>query len=137
MKKIISLLLTVVLALSLTGCSSENEKVSLSVLCVNTDYSRNFIRTIQNRFPDVDLQIEYFASANNTTEYIARLLASGNGPDIVYTGTVFEEELQKERLLDLSVYDFAAQYSVSIMNQRDVDGAVYLLPGTYSVFSML
>ncbi len=137
MKKIISLLLTVILALPLTGCSPKNEKVSFSVLCVNTDYSRNFIRTIQARFPEVDLQIEYFAAANNTTEYIVRLLENENEPDIVYVGAVFEEELQKEHLLDLSVYDFAARYSVSIMNQRDVDGAVYMLPGTYSVFSML
>ncbi len=145
MKKLISLWLTVIMVISLTACGSltgsddipDNAEASLSVLCVNTDYSRNFIRTIQTRFPEVDLQIEYFAAANNTSEYIVRLLESGNGPDIVYTGTVFEKELQKEYLLDLSVYDFAGRYSVSIMNQRDVDGAIYLLPGTYSVFSML
>ncbi len=145
MKKLISLCLTVIMVISLTACGSltgsddipDKSEASLSVLCVNTDYSRNFIRTIQTRFPEVDLQIEYFAAANNTSEYIVRLLESGNGPDIVYTGTVFEEELQKEYLLDLSVYDFAGRYSVSIMNQRDVDGAIYLLPGTYSVFSML
>ncbi len=145
MKKLISLCLTVIIVISLTACGSltgsddipDNAEASLSVLCVNTDYSRNFIRTIQTRFPEVDLQIEYFAAANNTSEYIVRLLESGSGPDIVYTGTVFEEELQKEYLLDLSVYDFAGRYSVSIMNQRDVDGAIYLLPGTYSVFSML
>lgn len=70
----ISLFLTVVLAISLTGCSSKDEKVSLSVLCVNTDYSRNFIRTIQTLFPDVDVQIEYYAAINNTSEHIARLL---------------------------------------------------------------
>ncbi len=85
----------------------------------------------------MNLQIEYYAAANNTSEYIVRLLKSRNDPDIVYTGTVFEEELQKEYLLDLSAYDFAGRYSVSIMNQRDVDGALYLLPGTFSVFSML
>ena len=43
----------------------------------------------------------------------------------------------KDGQLDLSTYDFAGLYSVSIMNQRDVDGALYMLPGTYSVFSML
>ena len=145
MKKLISLCLTLILVFSLTACdaqstsgdASDNSKVSLSVLCVNTDYSRNFVRTIQERFPEVDFQVEYYAALNNTSDYIIRLLTSGNGPDIVYTGTIFEDNLQKEHLLDLSVYDFAGRYSVSIMNQRDVDGAVYMLPGTYSVFSML
>lgn len=146
MKKLISLCLTAILVISLTACGSmsnpnsahsDEENVCLSVLCVNTDYSRNFIRTIQTHFPDVELQVEYYAAPNNTSEYIVRLLESGNGPDIVYTGTLFEDNLQKEYLLDLSVYDFAGRYSVSIMNQRDVDGAIYMLPGTYSVFSML
>jgi len=111
--------------------------VSLSVLGVNSDYSRNFIRTIQTRFPDVQLQVEYYAAPNNASGYVERLIESGNFPDIVFSGALLKEEMQKEYLLDLSSYDFASLYSVSIMNQRDVDGALYMLPGTYSVFSML
>ncbi len=146
MRKLISLFLTVILVISLTACNtgsnphnapSDEEKVCLSVLCVNTDYSRNFIRAIQTRFPDVELEVEYYAAPNNPSGYVDRLIESGNAPDIVYTGALLKEELQKEYLLDLSVYDFADKYSVSIMNQRDVDGALYMLPGTYSVFSML
>ncbi len=139
MKELISLCLAAVLVLSLTACgtSSEEEKVSLSVLCINTDYSRNFIRTIESRFPDVMLEIEYYAAPNNASGYIDRLLESGNAPDIVYRGALLKEDLQKQYLLDLSAYDFAGRYSVSILNQRDVDGALYMLPGTYSVFSML
>lgn len=146
MKKLISFCLTVLLVLSLTACDStsdpndtpsDEETVCLSVLGVNTDYSRNFIRTIQTHFPDVKLQVEYYAASNNASGYADRLLESGNGPDIVFAGALLKEELQKKYLLDLSVYDFAGQYSVSIMNQRDVDGALYMLPGTYSVFSML
>ena len=146
MKKLISLCLTVVLLLSLTGCGSvskpkpapsDEEPVRLSVLCINSDYSRNFIRTIQTHFPDVQLQVEYYAAPNNASGYVERLIESGNSPDIVYTGALLQENLQKEYLLDLSTYDFAGLYSVSIMNQRDVDGALYMLPGTYSVFSML
>ncbi len=146
MKRLISLCLMVILVISLTACdtglnpdntSSDEEKVCLSVLCVNTDYSRNFIRAIQTHFPDVELEVEYYAAPNNPSGYVERLIESGNAPDIVYTGAILQEELQKEYLLDLSAYDFASKYSVSIMNQRDVDGALYMLPGTYSVFSML
>lgn len=145
MKKLISFCLTIILVLSLTACGSVknsndeygDEMVSLSVLCVNTDYSRNFIRAIQTHFPDVKLLVEYYAAPNNPSCYVDRLIESGNAPDIVYSGALLKEELQKEYLLDLSVYDFASRYSVSIMNQRDVDGALYMLPGTYSVFSML
>lgn len=144
MKKLISLCLMVVLVLSLTACGSPSnpapsgeEPVRLSVLCINSDYSRNFIRAIQTHFPDVQLQIEYYAAPNNASGYVERIIESGNSPDIVYSGALLQEELQKEYLLDLSSYDFAGLYSVSIMNQRDVDGALYMLPGTYSVFSML
>jgi len=144
MKKLISLCLTAVLFISLTACNSkpnsttsDEEDVCLNVLCVNTDYSRNFIRTIQTHFPDVKLQVEYYAAPNNASGYVERLIESGNAPDIVYSGVILKEEMQKNYLLDLSVYDFAAQYSVSIINQRDIDGALYMLPGTYSVFSML
>ncbi|XCP85478.1 extracellular solute-binding protein [Roseburia hominis] len=146
MKKLISFCLTVLLVLSFTACDStsdpnntpsEEENVCLSVLGINTDYSRNFIQVIQAHFPDVKLQVEYYAAPNNGSGYVDRLLESGNGPDIVYSGALLKEELQKKYLLDLSSYDFAGQYSVSIMNQRDIDGALYMLPGTYSVFSML
>ena len=146
MKKLISLCLTVLLVISLTACGSmsnpnntpsNEENVCLSVLCVNTDYSRNFVRVVQTHFPDVELQVEYYAAPNNPSGYVDRLIESGNAPDIIYAGAILREELQKEYLLDLSAYDFAGQYSVSIMNQRDVDGALYMLAGTYSVFSML
>ena len=116
---------------------SDKKKVSLSVLCVNTDYSQNFVRTIQKHFSDVDLQVEYHGASNNPSGYIDRMVESGNAPDIVYSGAILREDLQKNYLLDLSAYDFAGRYSVSIINQRDVDGALYMLPGTYSVFSML
>ncbi len=146
MKRLISLFLTVILIFSLVSCDSEpdkgskssgGEKVGLSVICINTDYSRNFIRTIQNHFPDVELDAEYHSAAINPSGYVNRMIESGNTPDIVYSGALLEEDLQKNYLLDLSAYDFAGQYSISIMNQRDVDGALYMLPGTYSVFSML
>lgn len=146
MKKLISFLLTAAIAFSFAACGSTKEpnnapsdkkKVSLSVLCVNTDYSRNFVRTIQEHFPDVDLQVEYHGASNNPSGYIERMVESGNASDIVYSGPILREDLQKNYLLDLSAYDFAGKYSVSIINQRDVDGALYMLPGTYSVFSML
>lgn len=146
MKKFISFLLAAAIVFSLAACGSVKEpdsapsdkkKVSLSVLCVNTDYSQNFVRTIQKHFPDVDLQVEYHGASNNPSGYIDRMVESGNAPDIVYSGAILREDLQKNYLLDLSAYDFAGRYSVSIINQRDVDGALYMLPGTYSVFSML
>ena len=144
MKKFISFLLAAAIVFSLAACGSVKEpdsapsdKKKVSVLCVNTDYSQNFVRTIQKHFSDVDLQVEYHGASNNPSGYIDRMVESGNAPDIVYSGAILREDLQKNYLLDLSAYDFAGRYSVSIINQRDVDGALYMLPGTYSVFSML
>lgn len=125
MKKFISFLLAAAIVFSLAACGSVKEpdsapsdkkKVSLSVLCVNTDYSQNFVRTIQKHFSDVDLQVEYHGASNNPSGYIDRMVESGNAPDIVYSGAILREDLQKNYLLDLSAYDFAGRYSVSIIN---------------------
>lgn len=103
MKKFISFLLAAAIVFSLAACGSVKEpdsapsdkkKVSLSVLCVNTDYSQNFVRTIQKHFSDVDLQVEYHGASNNPSGYIDRMVESGNAPDIVYSGAILREDLQ-------------------------------------------
>ena len=130
---------------SVTGCSGKtsdsigsdnDETVALNLLEINNDYFRNFTQAVKNSNPDMPLNIEYY-SGPNPTGYITQELASSDPPDIVYFSNIPSEGFQKKYLLDISRYDFLQNYNISMVNQRDVDGALYLLPANYSIMSMM
>ncbi len=144
-KKIAAVSLCAAMLLSITACGSrtpdssgsgDDEAVTLNILEINNDYFRNFTQAVKSSAPDMPLNIEYY-SGFNPSGYISRRLASSDPPDIVYFSMIPTEEFQKEYLLDISGYDFLKNYNVSMVNQRDVDGAVYVLPANYSIFCMM
>lgn len=137
--------LCVAMLFSITACdgktpnssgSGDDEAVALNLLEVNNNYFRNFTQAVKNSVPDIPLNIEYY-SGSNPSGYIEQKLASQDPPDIVYFSGMPSAEFQKKYLLDLSGYDFLENYNLSIVNQRDVDGAVYSLPANYSIICMM
>ncbi len=144
LKKLAAVWLCAAMLLPVTACGgkapnpsgSGDEAVTLNLLEVNNNYFRNFTQAVRNSAPDMPLNIEYY-SGSNPSGYINQKLASSDPPDIVYFSMIPTEEFQKEYLLDLSGYDFLKNYNVSMVNQRDVDGAVYVLPANYSIYCML
>lgn len=144
LKKLAVLSLCAVMLLSLAACGgktasapgSGDEAAALRLLEVNNNYFRNFTQAVRNSAPDMPLDIEYY-SGTNPTGYINQRLASQNPPDIVYLSGMPSAEFQQKYLMDLSGYDFLKNYNLSLVNQRDVDGAVYLLPANYSIICML
>ncbi len=145
LKKLSAVCLCAAMLLSIAACggkapnssgSGDDEAVALNILEVNNDYFRNFTKAVRNSAPDMPLNIEYY-SGSNATGYINRRLASSDPPDIVYCSIIPSADFQKKYLLDISGYDFLKNYNISTVNQRDVDGAVYLLPANYSMFCML
>ncbi len=145
LKKLTAFCLCATMLLSVVACGSrtpdssvsgDDEAVTLNILEINNDYFRNFTQAIKSSAPDMSLNIEYY-SGSNPSGYISRRLASSDPPDIVYFSIIPTEEFQKEYLLDISGYDFLKNYNVSMVNQRDVDGAVYVLPANYSIFCMM
>lgn len=145
LKKLAALCLCAAMLLSLAACggkttstpdSGDDEAVALHLLEVNNNYFRNFTQAVRNSVPDMPLNIEYY-SGSNATGYINQRLASQDPPDIVYFSSTPSAEFQKKYLLDISSYDFLNNYNLSMVNQRDVDGAVYVLPANYSIFCML
>ncbi len=145
LKKLTALCLCAAILFPINACggrtpdssgSGDDEAAALNILEVNNDYFRNFTKAVRNSVPDMPLNIEYY-SGSNATNYINQKLASSDPPDIVYFSIIPSAEFQKEYLMDLSGYDFLKNYNVSMVNQRDVDGAVYLLPANYSIFCML
>lgn len=144
-KKLASICLCAAMLLSLTACggktpgssgSSDEEAVTLNLLEVNNNYFRNFTQAVKSSAPDMPLNIEYY-SGSNPTGYINQRLASQDPPDVVYLSSTPSEEFQKKYLLDVSGYDFLKNYNLSLVNQRDVDGALYVVPANYSVICML
>lgn len=143
-KKLAAVCLCAALLLSLTACNSKTtsssgsgeKTVALNLLEVNNNYFRNFTKTVQSSVPDMPLNIEYY-SGSNPTGYIRQRLASQDPPDLVYFSATPTVEFQQEYLLDLSGYDFLKNYNLSLVNQRDVDGAVYTVPANYSIICML
>ncbi len=144
-KKLAAVCLSAAMALSLTACDGktpnssggdDDEAVTLNLLEVNNNYFRSFTQAVKNSAPDISLNIEYY-SGSNPSGYINKKLASQDPPDIVYYANQLSDEFQQKYLLDLSSYDFLKNYNLSLVNQRDVDGAVYAVPASYSIICML
>ncbi len=146
LKKLAAVCLCVAMLLSIAACggktpnysfgSGDDEAAALNILEVNNDYFRNFTQAVRNSAPDMPLNIEYYCGSN-PTGYITQKLMGSEPPDIVYFSGTPSAEFQKEYLLDLSGYDFLENYNISMVNQRDVDGALYSLPANYSIICML
>ncbi len=145
LKKLAAVCLCAAMLLSVTACggrtpdssgSGDDETAALNILEVNNDYFRNFTKAVRNSAPDMPLNIEYYCGSN-PSGYIQQKLAGSEPPDIVYFSGTLSAEFQQKYLLDLSGYDFLENYQLSLVNQRDVDGAVYSLPANYSIICMM
>lgn len=145
LKRIAAVCLCTAVMLSVASCGGSpastpsddsGEEVSLHLLEVNNNYFRNFTQAVKNSVPDMPLNIEYY-SGSNPTSYISQKPASSEPPDIIYFSNTPSIEFQQEYLLDISSYDFLKNYNLSLVNQRDVNGAVYAVPANYSIICML
>ena len=57
-------------------------------------------------------------------------------PDIFITSRVLDRELAKERLLDLSGYEFINHVSTAVLDQISIDGGIYLLPVNNTMYGI-
>lgn len=134
--KIMAALLLMALAASLAACGApptqQEGADALTVLVGSTDNFKHYLKAIQDKFPAVKLDIEYYAGPN-TTEYIQQRIAHGDVSDLVFAPNTWTGEQQQAHLLDLSGYDFTDRYAVSFQNEREVNGKIYLLPSAYTI----
>ncbi len=138
-KKFAALLLALILCPNLAACGQTRQEASspeaLTVLIGSTLNYRNYLSAIQEKFPDVKLDIEYYTGPN-TTEYMQTKIQHGDIPDLVFAPNLWSAEQQETCLLDLSGYDFVDRYTVSFQNDREIDGKLYLLPSSYTIGSL-
>lgn len=57
-------------------------------------------------------------------------------PDIFITSQILDEDLAKERLIDLSGYDFINDFSTALLDQVSIDGGIYLLPVNNAMYGI-
>lgn len=126
----IILLITMTLLL-FAGCTrnalpADSEQDTLKITIGHDSWPLE--RALQTAFPDINFVFECYRGSN-TTEYL-RLQLEHNDMGDIFLGTLkYDDETCREHLLDLSGYGFVGNYESSMLNQYDVDGAIYLLPG--------
>ncbi|MCI8624563.1 MAG: extracellular solute-binding protein [Provencibacterium sp.] len=117
-------------ALLLSGCASAGkapDSGSDALTWVAWSGHENFLELLGETYPDIEWDPISYEGANRTG-YSWAQMRSGDVPDIFITSQILDEELAKERLADLSGYDFVNRFSTSVLNHVAIDGGVYLLP---------
>ena len=131
MKKILLTFLLIVL-FCLSGCKQEESAKDepITILTTSIDYEA-LMNAFHEKYPDIEVEFISYKGFNQTG-YIRECLETGELPDIITTTFFVDEELQKERMLDLSKYSFVNNYTDYWLNKCNVDGNIYLLPSNYS-----
>ena len=131
MKKLVYALLFVIL-FSLSGCKQNDipKDDPITILTASVEYE-DFIEAFHEKYPDIEVEFISYKGFNQTG-YIRECLEAGDLPDIITTTFFVDEELQKQRMLDLSKYSFVNNYTDYWLNKCNVEGSVYLLPSNYS-----
>ncbi len=96
---------------------------------------KEFLDLVQETYPEIELEFESYDGGNRTGYSWAQMRAD-DIPDIFITSQVLDRELVKERLVDLSGYAFVNDFSTVYLNQMEIDGGIYLLPVSYSMYGI-
>ncbi len=131
MKRLFGILIIITM-MCMVGCSKKEEVSDepLTILTTNMNYGK-FMEALHEKYPDIEVEFISYKGYNQTG-YIRQTFEADDLPDIVTATYYIDEELQKERLLDLSQYSFVNNYTDYWLNRCNVDGSVYLLPSNYS-----
>lgn len=95
----------------------------------------NFLQLLGETCPDIELEFISY-TGRNRTGYSWAQMRGDDIPDIFITSQVLDKDLAKERLLDLSGYDFVNKFSTGMLDQMAIDGGIYLLPVNYAMYGI-
>lgn len=133
------LALSTVAALLLFSCTpstpSENEPGGDALTWMTYSGYESFLELLEQTHPDIDLEFISYAGSNRTG-YSWAQMRNDDISDVFITSQILDEDLSKERLIDLSGYDFINHFSTSVLDQVAVDGGVYLVPVNYSMYGI-
>ena len=138
MKKLISLLLVLAMALSLAACGTKapaaDEKVSLNVIAAQygvqtADWWVGFEKDFEAAHNNIDLVVDV-VSWNDIYTVVNTRIANGEAPDILNID-VFADYQADDLLLPVSDYisdETYAKFYQSFLDQSVVDGTVWAVP---------
>ena len=136
----ICLLVLIIINAFLTSCGNDPNGVSgsthepLTILAANKDYTE-FEKAFKKAYPEVELKF-IGCDCKSTCTCTQKTFKTCQAPDIYTLDILPDKETQKNYLIDLSVYDFSANYTVAQLNECSVDGAIYMFPSNYSVIGI-
>lgn len=123
-----------------TGCdnaavSEENKPLSWGNWTYYSNYE-DIWNLVEETYPDMELEYIPYSGANMTGYAWAQMRADDTA-DIFTSKLILDENLAKERLIDLSGYDFTSDLSTSLLDQISIDGGIYMLPASSSMYGIL
>ena len=128
------LALYVCLILLLSACASgekasDDAQVSDSSALTWTRWngSDSFLEMASQTYPEIEWEYTSYTGANRTGYSWAQMRAN-DIPAIFISSQIIDDDLAKERRVDLSNYDFINGLSTSLLDQVAIDGGVYALP---------
>lgn len=138
LKRLLALSVTLVLLLS--SCSIAEPAPGIQSDDTALTWSawngfNNFLELAAETYPDIELELSSYAGANSTG-YSWAQMRGDDIPDIFITSQILDEDLMKERLVDLSGYPFIGNLSTSLLDQVSVDGGIYLLPVSTAMYGI-
>lgn len=94
-----------------------------------------FLELAAETYPEIELELLSYRGGNRTG-YSWTEMRADDISDIFITSQILDEELAKERLVDLSTYPFVNEFSDKALEQVEIDGGIYLLPVSYNMYGI-
>ncbi len=143
-KRFLALVLILLMTVGLiVGCGSAEKEGAAGLFTGDPDAIRMFIWGKSNHkdilveeFPDIKFDF-YEYNGMNITSSMAQLLERDELGDIHINTLRVTDDVAKAHMMDLSGTTLCDKYEASMLNQFDVDGAIYQLPGSVSVRCIL
>lgn len=130
-RRLLILMLAVMVTLSACAPAEDVPPPEAEALTWGTwgNYGRYtaFLELLNQTYPEINLDFISYTGGSATSYSWAQMRAD-DIPDIFITSRILDGELAKERLVDLSGYDFVNAFSTGILDQEAIDGGIYLLP---------
>lgn len=125
------------------GCGSPKKTETTELYTGDPDAIRMFVWGDSNhkdilveKFPDIKFDF-YEYTGMNMTASMAQVLERDELGDIHINSLRVTDEIAKEHMMDISGTTLCSKYESSMLNQYDVDGAIYQLPGSVSIRCIL
>lgn len=138
-RRLLALSVTGAVLLSACGSGGQSRDDGGAALTWGTwnSYGRHqtFLNLLAETYPDIELEFISYAGGNATGYSWAQMRAD-DIPDIFITSQILDEDLARERLVDLSGYDFVNNFSTALLDQVSIDGGVYLLPVNNAMYGI-